>query len=59
MKKQLWVWSWIGGGWNHCYAFTRKEAVAIAKKKGHGVLIPLKASVRLAEVKDEISGENL
>ena len=29
MKKQLWVWHWISGGYNHCQAETREEALRI------------------------------
>lgn len=57
MKRQLWMWHWVSGGWNHCYAHSKEEAIAIAKKKGQGVLIPLKVSVRpIEEVEHEMPG---
>jgi hypothetical protein len=28
--KHLWIWEWIGGGYNSCRAATREEAIARA-----------------------------
>lgn len=32
-EQKHWVWEWVGGGWNQAIARSKKEALAIAKKK--------------------------
>ena len=45
-KQQLWQWNWASGGWNQCYAFTKEEALSIARQKGAGVLIVVELSLQ-------------
>lgn len=37
-NEQLWVWLWKNGGYNHCHAVTREEALEKARKMGETVL---------------------
>ncbi|MGH7174777.1 MAG: hypothetical protein ACREGR_00250 [Minisyncoccia bacterium] len=32
--KKLWVWNWVGGGYNSTWAETKEEALAKAKEIG-------------------------
>ena len=32
-NKQLWVWNWVGGGFNQDYAASKEEALSLAAKK--------------------------
>ena len=48
MKKTLWTWSWMSGGWNQCYARSLLEAYERAEKIGKGVLIPNADTLRPA-----------
>ncbi len=32
-KRHLYTWNWIGGGFNQCYAATKREA----RKKGNAI----------------------
>lgn len=32
--RRLYIWEWVGGGWNACHACTRAEAIARAKEMG-------------------------
>jgi hypothetical protein len=32
VKKQLYTWNWIGGGYNQTYAFNKTEALMEAKR---------------------------
>jgi hypothetical protein len=33
-EKQLWTWTWLGGGYNSCSASSRKEALGLACEMG-------------------------
>lgn len=35
-NKKLWIWSWVGGGWNSGFATTKAEATKLAKWMGQG-----------------------
>lgn len=34
--KKLWIWSWVGGGWNSGFASSKAEATKLAKEMGIG-----------------------
>ena len=51
-KQQLWRWNWKSGGWNQCFAFTKEEAISIAKQKGVGVLIVIEESMHVVKPSD-------
>ena len=58
MKKQrLWRWNWISGGWNQCYAYTKEEALTIAKHKGVGVLRVIESSLHAVDLAEFYSGK--
>ena len=52
MKESLWRWEWNEGGWNQCYAFSRREALTIAKKKGARILTVKENTLRIIRKKE-------
>lgn len=53
MKKALWRWEWEDGGWNQCYAYTRDEALQVAKHKGVGILLVVEQSLYKVKIIDQ------
>lgn len=35
----LWIWNWVGGGYNSCRAATREEALEKAKKQAGDTIL--------------------
>ena len=50
--KKLYAWDWVGGGYNQCHAFSKREARKIGNAMRSGLVIN-EASFRL--VRDEKS----
>jgi|SRR5208337_1526021 len=59
-KQQEYIWDWVGGGYNTCFASSKAEATKVAvkmglaghKEYGHNILIPTNVRVAVpAEVK--------
>lgn len=52
LTKKLYTWNWIGGGYNQCYAFSKREARKTGNAMSSGLVIN-ESSFRL--VRDEKS----
>ena len=50
--KKLYAWDWVGGGYNQCHAFSKREAIKLGNAMSTGLVIN-EASFRL--VRDEKS----
>jgi len=56
--KTLWLFNWNGGGFNDVFAFTKKEAIAEARKSSN-TLVPDEKSFRKATPKTAAEQDKL